>query len=160
MLKIDATILYTIANILILFLLLRIFLFKPINKIMEERTKAIEGDLAHAEDSKAEAEKLKQEYTEALDEARHEALKIVADAREQAVNARSDILQKAEKEAQETFALNAKAIENERKRSVQAAHSKFADLAIAAASKIIGKSVDDNDNRQLVDDFLQEEGDS
>jgi len=158
MLSINPTVFWSVANILILFILLRIFLFKPVNKIMEERAAAINKDLNDAKASKTEAEILKEEYLQTLEDARQEAGKIVETARVQAENERATIVRKADEEAQAVFAENAKTIEHERKRSVQAAQTQIADLAIAAATKIIGRSVDTEDNRRLVDEFLVVEG--
>ena len=64
------SIIWSIANILILYILLRIFLFKPVNKIMDERTKTIQNDLDTAKKSREEAEALRQQYADDISSAR------------------------------------------------------------------------------------------
>lgn len=149
---------WAIVNIAILFILLRIFLFKPINKLMDERTASIQNDIDSAKQSKAEADELKQQNKEALAEARAEAQQILMKARDEAETAKTEMLQSSQDEARRIIDNANKTIENERKRAMQEAQSHIADLAIAAASKIIGENVDDEKNRRLVDDFLAEEG--
>ncbi|MCD7890296.1 MAG: ATP synthase F0 subunit B [Ruminococcus sp.] len=61
---------WAIVNIAILFVVLRIFLFKPINKIMDERTKFIQNDIDSAQKSREEAEDLNTEYTQTLADAK------------------------------------------------------------------------------------------
>ena len=129
---------WSAVNIIILFILLKIFLFKPINKIMDERTRSIQEDIDSAKKSREEAEALKQEYAEDINEAKAEA-------------------QKSQEEADQLVSDANKAIESKRKRVLAQAQTQIADLAIEAASKIIGENVDDEKNRRLVDEFLSEE---
>lgn len=157
-LKFDATIIWSIVNIIILFVLLRIFLFKPVNKLMEERTAAIQKDIDEAKKSREEAEALKAECKESVADARNQAQDIVAKAREEAASEKQEIIQQSQDEASRIIDAASITIENERKRSIQDAQAQLADLAIVAASKIIGENVDDEKNRRLVDKFLAEEG--
>lgn len=148
---------WSAVNIIILFILLRIFLFKPINKIMNERTRTIQDNMDEAEKSRREAEELKQQYAENLSNAKEEAQKIIMKAHDDAEAEKSAILKKSQQEASEIISDAGKTIENERKRIIQQAQTQIADLAIEAASKIIGENVDDEKNRRLVDEFLSAE---
>lgn len=152
---------WSAVNIIILFILLRIFLFKPINKIMNERTRTIQDNMDEAEKSRREAEDLKQKYADSISSAREEAQQIVMKAHDDAESEKAAILKKSQEEADEIISNAGKAIENERKRIIQQAQTQIADLAIEAASRIIGENVDDDKNRRLVDEFLSaEESDS
>ena len=146
-----------VANVLILFVLLRIFLFKPINKMRDERTRTIQDNLDSAEKAKAEAEELRQQYEDSISEAKEKANEIIVKAHEDAENERTAIIRKSQEEAEKIVADADNTIENERKRVLRQAQSEIADLAIEAASKIIGENVDDEKNRRLVDKFLSEE---
>ena len=146
-----------VANVLILFVLLRIFLFKPINKIKAERTRTIQDNLDSAQKAKEEAEELRQQYEDSISEAKEKANQIIIKAHEDAEAERSAIIRKSQEEADKIVADADKTIENERKRVLRQAQSEIADLAIEAASKIIGENVDDEKNRRLVDKFLSEE---
>lgn len=157
MLKLDWTIIWAIVNILILFVLLRIFLFKPLHKFMDERTASVQNDLDSAKKSMEEAETLRQQYEDTLSNAKTEANEIIAKAREEAVTEKERIIKQSQEEANQIISDAGKTIENERKRVMQQAQSQIADLAIEAASKIVGENVDDEKNRKLVDDFLSDE---
>lgn len=151
------SILEAVVNVIILFILLRIFLFKPINKIMNERTESIQKDIDDAEKAKREAEELRQQYADSISEAKEEANNILRKAHEDAEAERESIISKSHKEAEEIVKSADETIENERKRVIQQAHEQIADLAIEAASKVIGANLDDEKNRKLVDDFLAKE---
>lgn len=146
-----------VANIIILFVLLRIFLFKPLNKMKEERTRTIQNNLDSAEKAKKEAEELRQQYEGSVSDAKEEAKNIIMKAHEDAESERAAIIKKAHEEADQKVAEADKEIENERKKVLRQAQSEIADLAIEAASKIVGANVDDEKNRRLVDEFLSNE---
>ena len=146
-----------VVNIIILFVLLRILLFKPINKMKAERTRTIQNDLDSAQKAKEEAEELRQQYEDSISEAKEKANQIIMKAHEDAESERTAIIRKSQEEAEKIVADADKTIENERKRVLRQAQSEIADLAIEAASKIIGENVDDEKNRRLVDKFLSEE---
>ncbi len=151
---------WSAVNIIILFILLKIFLFKPINKLMDDRTQSIQNDIDSAKKAKEDAEALRQQYADSISDAKSEADKIIMKAHEDAESEKAEIIRKSQEEAEEIVNAAGKTIENERKRVLQQAQSQIADLAIEAASKIIGANVDDEKNRKLVDEFLSaEEGD-
>lgn len=149
-----------VANVIILFVLLRIFLFKPINKMRNERTRTVQENLDSAEKAKEEAEALRKQYEDSVSDAKEEANRIIMKAHEDAESERNKIIEKSHEEADEIVSAASETIENERRRVLQQAQSQIADLAIEAASKIIGANLDDEKNRRLVDEFLSaEEGD-
>ena len=143
-----------VANVLILFVLLRIFLFKPINKMKAERTQTIQDNLDSAQKAKEEAEELRQQYEDSISEAKEKANAIIMKAHEDAESERAAIIRKSQEEAEKIVSDADKTIENERKRVLRQAQSEIADLAIEAASRIVGENLDDEKNRRLVDDFL------
>ena len=139
MLNINLSVIYNIINIIVLFLLLKKFLFKPVTDIMEKRKSLIEGALKDADNSKNEAAELKNQYETALKNAKNEAVTIVKDAKTIVENA-------------------SKAVELEKEKAVRSAKNEIASLAIAAASKIVEKETDNESNKKLLDDFLSEAG--
>ena len=147
-----------VANIIILMILLRIFLFKPVSKMMNERTQSIQKDIDDAEKARQEAEELRRQYSDTISEAKEEASRIIMKAHDDAETERSNIIQKSHEEADEIVSAASETIENERRRVLQQAQSQIADLAIEAASKIVGENLDDEKNRKLVDAFFSEEG--
>lgn len=157
MLKLDWTIIWAIANILILYVLMRIFLFKPLHKFMDERSASVQNDIDSAKKSMEEAETLKQNYEDTLMKAKTEANNIILKAREEAISEKERIIKQSQEEANQIINDANKVIENERKKVMQQTQTQIADLAIEAASKIVGMNVDDEKNRKLVDDFLSDE---
>ena len=71
------SIFWAVFNTLLLFVLLRIFLFKPINKMKEDRTRTIQENLDSAEKARTEAEELRQQYEDSISEAREKANEIM-----------------------------------------------------------------------------------
>ena len=152
------TILFTVINILVLFLFLKKFLFGRVNAIMEKRAQMVQADLDHAKETVAEAEQLKTNYLETMSGAQSEAKELIAKAQKIANEQRDQITQQAQRDADRIMANAKKEIVLEQQRSVESAQSAIADLAMAAASKVVGANLDDAANRDLVDAFLTEEG--
>lgn len=148
---------WPIINIILLFILLKIFLFKPLGKMMEERTASIQNDIDSAEKAKLEAQELAAENKETLAQARKEAQDIIAQAKQEAAQIKSELLKSSQEEAKQMIESANKNIAIERQKALQEAQSQIADLAIAAASKIVGENLGDENNRRLVDNFLAEE---
>ena len=144
-------------NLILLLILMKIFLFKPIRKMMEKRTQMVQDELDSAKKTREEAEQLREQYDSELGSARDEAQKIIDKAHEDAETERAAIIKRSQEEADRIVADAGKTIENERKRVIAQAQPQIADLAVEAASRIIGENVDDEKNRRLVDKFLSEE---
>jgi len=144
-------------NLILLLILMKIFLFKPIRKMMEKRTQMVQDELDSAKKTREEAEQLREQYDNELGSAKDEAQKIIDKAHEDAETERSAIIKRSQEEAERIVADAGKTIENERKRVLAQAQTQIADLAVEAASRIIGENVDDEKNRRLVDKFLEEE---
>lgn len=159
MLNIDLNVVYNIINIIVLFLLLKKFLFKPVTEIMEKRHQIIEASLKDAEESKAQAGELKSQYENALKEAKEEAVSIVKDAKVRAEAEYERKMQDAADDARTVVENAEKTIDLEREKAVRSAKNEIAALAIAAASKVVEKETNDENNRKLLDDFLSEAGD-
>ena len=152
------TILFTVINILVQFLFLKKFLFGRVNAIMEKRAQMVQADLDHAKETVAEAEQLKTNYLETMSGAQSEAKELIAKAQKIANEQRDQITQQAQRDADRIMANAKKEIVLEQQRSLESAQSAIADLAMAAASKVVGANLDDAANRDLVDAFLTEEG--
>ena len=92
MIKVDLSLLWTIINLVVFYLLLKKFLFKPVMGIMEKREQMIADGLKNASDRQEEAESLKKEYESALSGAKEESVKIVENARVEAKRQSDEIL--------------------------------------------------------------------
>ena len=147
-----------IVNFVLLLIILRMFLYKPIVGMLDRRREKIKTDLQEAEQARSQAETAKQEYEKQLEEAREERRSILAQATEQAEKMREEILAKARAEAQELVTKTQDEMEYERRQALLGAQDQIADLAIAAAGKVVGESLDEKAHRRLIQDFIAEVG--
>lgn len=158
MLTLNWNIIWTFVNILVLFVFFKKFLFRPVTEMMDKRIQNIEDSLQNAEDTKTEAVKLKDEYQEELNHAGDEAARIINEARERAASEYNRQIKETKEEAARIMQEASRSIELEKQKSIQNAQSEIAGIAMLAASKIIGKNLDDNANREFLGDFIKEVG--
>jgi F-type H+-transporting ATPase subunit b len=148
-----------IVNFVLLLIILRMFLYKPIVGMLDRRREKIKTDLQEAEQARSQAETAKQEYEKQLEEAREERRSILAQATEQAEKMREEILTKARAEAQELVTKTQDEMEYQRRQALLGAQDQMVDLAIAAAAKVVGESLDEQVHRRLIQGFIAEVGD-
>ncbi len=142
MLTLNMSAFWIVFNIIILFVLLRIFLFKPVMGIIEKRQILIQGQLNDAESKNKEADELKHRYEESLKNAKEESFQIVNDAKERAKVQYAHIIDKANDDATQIIKQADKSAEADREQMMRDAQAELAEVALAAASKVIGSSVD------------------
>jgi F-type H+-transporting ATPase subunit b len=130
--------------------------FPRIRQAVEARESKIQGDLEEAEKAKNEAQSQLDEYKQQLADARSEANRIIEEARQQAEQVRRDLTEKAEKEAEGIVARAQEQIQVERNRTVQELQGQIADMSIELAEKVVGRSLDDSSQRELVDAYIRE----
>lgn len=158
MLNLDWNIVWTIVNILVLFLLLKHFLFKPITEMMESRTAEIENNLKDAEDQKQKASELTTQYEEKLQGAHAEAAQIVSEARQRGQREYDAILKTAGQDAQKEQERARADMEREREEMLRGVQENVTELVLLTASKLSQKELDEESDRKLVDSFLSEAG--
>jgi F-type H+-transporting ATPase subunit b len=137
------------------FVLMRYALPK-IREAVEARENKIRADLEGAESTKAEAEKQLDAYKKQLAEARAEANRIIEEARSSAEEVRRDIIAKSEKEAESIVARASEQIQAERQRTMQELQGQLATLSIELAEKVVGRSLDGESQREMVDAYIKE----
>ena len=151
MLNLDWNIVWTIVNILVLFLLLKHFLFKPITEMMESRTAEIENNLKDAEDQKQKASELTAQYEEKLQGAHAEAAQIVSEARQRGQREYDAILKTAGQDAQKEQERARADMEREREEMLRGVQENVTELVLLTASKLSQKELDEESDRKLVD---------
>lgn len=151
------TILFSLINILVLFLFLKKFLFGRINAVLEERARLVQEEIDKAKDETEKAEKLRLDYEAAISDAKDEAKKIVIEAQKSANAQSAAITQQAQEEASRIVESTRQELALERERSVASAQNEIVSLAMAAAEKVLGREMDDETNRAIMDAFLDEE---
>lgn len=153
------TALFTFLNLIITFLVLKKFLFKPVKKMIEDRQKEIDDMYADAESSKAEAHKLQEQYEAHLDSAKAERDEILKNANLRAREQEQKILGEA---AQKASAMKEKAqkdIEQDKKRALNEVKNEISGIAMEIASKVVEKEVRQQDHDVLVEEFIEKLGD-
>jgi F-type H+-transporting ATPase subunit b len=130
--------------------------FPRIQEALDKRAKMIADSIEAAEKSKAESEKLVEEYRARLKEAREQADDIVARARKAADTAKSQAAEEGREKREELLAAARRDIEAETRRSLERIRKEVADLTVLTTEKVARKSLDSDDHRKLVDEALAE----
>ena len=153
-----STILFTIINLLVLYFILRKFLFGRINAVLEQRAALVKEEISSAEKSNCQAGELKAQYEEKLTNALQEAAKIVAEAQNRAQRAYENKLAQAEIDAKRLRSEAEAQITSDREAMLRGARNEVASLALLAAAKVAGKAMDRAGDKALVSAFLSEVG--
>ena len=145
----------TIANLLILTLIVKKFLFKPVQKIMAERKAQVDNLYREAEESIDSAEKSKAEYEKKLEAADETVEGIIRDASKRAEAAREEIIADANRKARETAEKAEREIAQEKKKAINELKNEISSISVEIAENVVGREIDENDHRELIDSFIE-----
>jgi F-type H+-transporting ATPase subunit b len=145
---------WTLIIFVVLAFVLTKFAFGPITRSVEVREQALEQAINAAKRDREEAATLLAEQRAALDEARSDAQRIIVDARATAERVRAELVEQAHTEQTNMLARARQEIEIEKGRAIAQLRREAVDLAIAGASRVIDRNLDQPANRQLVESFL------
>ncbi|GAA3610651.1 F0F1 ATP synthase subunit B [Secundilactobacillus similis] len=140
---------------IILMWLIKLVAWKPVNEMMQKRADKISDDIDSAEKSREEAAQLATQRQEALANSRQEASSIVDSAKKQGQQQRDGILAQAQTDAQSLKENAQKDIEQERQDALSSVRNDVADLSIEIASKIIQKELSADDQKALIDSYIE-----
>lgn len=158
MLKLDLNLLWTVVDVLILYVLLRKFLFKPIQNVLDQRQKMIEADIAAAQTSKTEAAAALATAQDKLRNVDNEAATRREAYEKQAEVEKQQLLADAQKQADEIVAAGKAAVEIERQNKLREADAQATALARSMCEKLLKHNLTAQDDDQLLDDLLQKAG--
>lgn len=158
LLRIDWNVIFTIVNLIVLYLGLRKFLIGPVTKVMDQRKQLTEGQMADARHVNEQANELKAQYEDALKQAHEESAQIVEKARKSAQAEYESRMDAADAEAQKIIANAHKSIDLEREKTVQELQSQIAGLAMAATAKVLGDTDQAAQNKLMYEQFLAKTG--
>jgi F-type H+-transporting ATPase subunit b len=145
---------WTLLIFLVLLVILAKFAFKPLTAAVEAREAALEKAIKDAQADREAAAKHLAEQTKALDAARAEAQRVIAEGRTTGEKLRNEMLEQTKHQQHELLERARIEIDNERKRAIADLRREAVELAIAGASKVIERNLDDQSNRKLVESFL------
>ena len=143
-------------NFVLLLGILTLFAYKPLLKVLDQRSERIRESLEAADRARADAAGSQQVIEDQLNEARREGQRLLEQAREAAARFQEEQMGQARKDA-ETFVERARAdIQRERDAAVQEVRANFGDLAITAAERVIRRSLDRQAHEELISQVLEE----
>jgi|SRR5437773_480237 len=151
-------VLWHTVNFLILLFILQRFAYKPILNMLDARTARIRESLTHADETRAETERLKREAEESLANTFREAQDILARTQREAEQMLAEARTAARDEAQLLLTRAQAEIAQDRDKAFAELRAQVADLAVLAAGRIISRSLDDSAHRGLVEEFLANTG--
>jgi F-type H+-transporting ATPase subunit b len=142
------------ANFLLFFVIMWTFAFKPVSKMLADRKERIEQGLKDAEQARRDRESAEAERVAALTEARREANDILARAQKVAQDTRDADIAATRTELERMRVRAAADIEAEKQRAIADLRAEVADLALEAAGRVVGETMNDARQRRLVEEFL------
>ena len=150
------TLLTQVVTFIILLVVLRFVAYKPIMRMLDERSRRVKESMEQAESLKTQSVKAEEELKKQLEAASREGQERIA----RAVKSGEEVKQKAQEDAKkeaENLIVRARAeIQRERDDAITEVRREFADLTVLAAGKVIEKSLDKEEHRKLIDKVLEE----
>nr|WP_297705094.1 F0F1 ATP synthase subunit B [uncultured Butyrivibrio sp.] len=152
------TFIIQIINLFIQVYLIKKFLFKPINEILEKRRKLADKTIREAREAQEEADSLKEQYESSLTNAHAQAAQIVSEAQKEAQVKADTMVREAQEEAAGIKARAAADIEQEKKKAINEAKDEIGGLAMDIAGKVVEKEINEADHKKLIEDFINKVG--
>lgn len=155
-----SSILITLVSALILYFILKHFLYTSVFDMLNERQENIQGNIEEAEELKKEAMDLKADYEKKIDVSKSESQEIMETGRQRGEQIREDIIKEAREEAERIVARSKKDIERERAVALNDMKAQTGEMAIMIASKIMEEEITLDNQNFLIDKFIDEVGSS
>ena len=149
-----------ICNLFIQLYLIKRFLLKPINAVLEKRKEMATAEIKEAEKAKEEARAIKEEYEQNMAEAKEKANTLIANAQKSASLQSEEMIKEANKQA---AAIKAKAesdIAQEKKKAVNELKGEIGGMAMEIAGKVIEREISEKDHEKLIDEFISNVGEA
>ena len=149
----------SLLNLVILFLIVKKFLYKPIKKTLKDREEKLEEKYTEADERLENAKNTEAELNEKLSEADKEAEQIVSDATVVAERRKAEITAEAQAEADNIVRLAHAEAELERKKAQGDIKTQIVDVSLALSEKLIEREIKEEDHHNLIDSFISQIGD-
>ena len=145
---------WTLVTFLLLFFILGRFVFPKITAAVEARERALEEAIEGAKRDREEAARVLAEQQRQIEASRVEAQKIIVEGRQVGEKLRAQMVEETHQQQQQMLERARREIEQEKERAIAEMRREAIELAIAGASKVIEKNLDDQANRKIVESFL------
>ena len=149
-----------ICNLFIQMYLIKRFLFKPVNDMLEKRRALADAQIREAEQAKADADAIKTEYEQNMKEAKEKANEILTTAQKTAALQSEEMLKE---DASQAAALKSKAesdIAQEKRKAVNEIKDEIGGMAVEIAGKVIEREISEEDHTKLIDEFIANVGEA
>lgn len=145
-------------NFTILLIVLRVFLYKPVLRLLDERKARIQEGLDAASRAASDASDAEAEARRTIEEAQRQARELVAQAQEGAAQLRAELEERARADADQIVARAREEVQTERDQAIELLRREFASLTIVAAERVTRQSLDRAAHQRLIDEVLAEGG--
>lgn len=145
-----------LVNIVILYIVFRLFLYKPVAKFMKSRQERFAKEREELDAEKAEADAIRAQGDEILHKARSDAETQVAQIMAQADKDAKSIREEAQKQAGVIIENAKQEAQEEKRRQLEAMHDQVMELSVALASRILEREIKPEDHQKLMEEFLSE----
>ncbi len=147
-----------VLNILVLYILLRLLVYKPVRRFMLERENRIQRQLEEAAAVKNEAEEHSAKIRRQLENADLEAQRLLREGSQKASESASAIISAANEQAEKTLESAREQAEEERRRLLTSLEPEVAQIAVDIAGEILKREVSQEDNRRVIETFFEKVG--
>ena len=154
------TIIFQILNLLLLMVLFKKYLFKPVMEILEKRQAEIEGHYQEAQQAETDAKAMKADYESKMAGARQEADRVIKTATESANAMSASIVEDARTQADQLKRRAQTEIDLERRRAFDEVKGELSGIALDIASQVIEREVNEKDHEAFIDEFIKNVGEA
>jgi F-type H+-transporting ATPase subunit b len=149
-----STIIFTIINFILLLLILKHFLMKPVNKIMDDRQNGINMSIKKAKDDEEKGEISRKEKDRLLNESKVKGREIVEEYKINAQNVSQEIIDEAKKESTVIMERTRKEIEREKQKAESEIKKQVIDLSLILSEKALERIINEEEHTRLIEDFI------
>ena len=153
------TLFFQLGNLLILYMLVKKFLFKRVQAVLETRHAQVDKIYTDADEANTQAQELREDYEKRLAEAKTEASDIIKTATTSAQNQGEEIVVDAQKRATSLITKATIEIEQDKKKTINEIKNDISNIAVEIATKVVGREISEKDHEQLIADFINNVGD-
>ena len=154
------TIIFQILNLLLLMVLFKKYLFKPVTEILEKRQAEIEGHYQEAQQAETDAKAMKADYESKMAGARQEADRVIKTATESANAMSASIVEDARTQADQPKRRAQTEIDLERRRAFDEVKGELSGIALDIASQVIEREVNEKDHEAFINEFIKNVGEA
>ena len=154
------TIIFQILNLLLLMVLFKKYLFKPVTEILEKRQAEIEGHYQEAQQAETDAKAMKADYESKMAGARQEADRVIKTATESANAMSASIVEDARTQADQLKRRAQTEIDLERRRAFDEVKGELSGIALDIASQVIEREVNEKDHEAFINEFIKNVGEA